>query len=85
MLARRAGSQPQGNLTPQNQDLGGHSPSLPEGESGQIGQQPRHALLRKRPPSGAAAMRVFRYSIAYLTGLLLALLLDHYLPTTQRP
>jgi heme O synthase-like polyprenyltransferase len=28
-------------------------------------------------------MRVFRYSIAYLTWLFLALLLDHYLPTTQ--
>jgi heme O synthase-like polyprenyltransferase len=30
-------------------------------------------------------MRVFRYSIAYLLWLFLALLLDHYLPTTQRP
>jgi heme O synthase-like polyprenyltransferase len=28
-------------------------------------------------------MRVFRYSIAYLMWLFLALLLDHYLPTTQ--
>jgi heme O synthase-like polyprenyltransferase len=28
-------------------------------------------------------MRMFRYSIAYLMWLFLALLLDHYLPTTQ--
>jgi protoheme IX farnesyltransferase len=45
----------------------------------------RHALQLKRLPSDAAAMRVFRYSIAYLMWLFLALLLDHYLPTTQRP
>jgi heme o synthase len=45
----------------------------------------RHALLLKRSSSDAAAMRVFRYSIAYLTWLFLALLLDHYLPTTQLP
>jgi heme o synthase len=43
-----------------------------------------HALALKRLQSDAAAMRVFRYSIAYLLGLFLALLLDHYLPTTQR-
>jgi heme O synthase-like polyprenyltransferase len=30
-------------------------------------------------------MRVFRYSIAYLMWLFVALLLDHYLPTTQYP
>jgi protoheme IX farnesyltransferase len=45
----------------------------------------RHALQLKRSPSNAVAMRVFRYSIAYLMWLFLALLLDHYLPTTQRP
>ena len=45
----------------------------------------RRALQLKRLRSDAAAMRVFRYSIAYLTWLFLALLLDHYLPTTQRP
>ena len=33
--------------------------------------------------SDAAAMRVFRYSIAYLAWLFIALLVDHYLPTTQ--
>jgi protoheme IX farnesyltransferase len=44
----------------------------------------RHALRLKRSPSDAVAMRVFRYSIAYLMWLFLALLLDHYLPTTQR-
>jgi heme o synthase len=43
-----------------------------------------HALALKRLQSGAAAMRVFRYSIAYLLWLFVALLLDHYLPTTQR-
>ena len=44
----------------------------------------RHALELKRSPSDAVAMRMFRYSIAYLAWLFLALLLDHYLPTTQR-
>ena len=44
----------------------------------------RHALMLKRSASDAAAMRTFRYSIAYLAWLFLALLLDHYLPTTQR-
>jgi len=44
----------------------------------------RRALYLTRSPSGAAAMRVFRYSIVYLMWLFLALLLDHYLPTTQR-
>jgi heme O synthase-like polyprenyltransferase len=29
--------------------------------------------------------KLLPYSIAYLTWLLLALLLDHYLPTMQRP
>ena len=45
----------------------------------------RHALQLKRSPSNAVAMRLFRYSIAYLMWLFLALLLDHYLPTTQYP
>ena len=45
----------------------------------------RHALRLNRSPSDAVAMRVFRYSIIYLMWLFLALLLDHYLPTTQRP
>ena len=44
----------------------------------------RHALKLKRSASDAVAMRMFRYSIAYLAWLFLALLLDHYLPTTQR-
>jgi protoheme IX farnesyltransferase len=43
----------------------------------------RHALKLKRSASDAVAMRTFRYSIAYLAWLFLALLLDHYLPTTQ--
>jgi protoheme IX farnesyltransferase len=43
----------------------------------------RHALALQRSPSDAVAMRMFRYSIAYLMWLFLALLLDHYLPTTQ--
>ncbi len=45
----------------------------------------RHAWKLNRSPSDAAAMRVFRYSIVYLMWLFLALLLDHYLPTTQLP
>jgi protoheme IX farnesyltransferase len=44
-----------------------------------------HALQLQRSQSDAAAMRVFRYSIVYLMWLFLALLLDHYLPTTQLP
>jgi len=43
-----------------------------------------HAVRLKMAQSDAAAMRVFRYSIVYLMWLFLALLLDHYLPTTQR-
>jgi heme o synthase len=42
-----------------------------------------HALRLQGSSSDAVAMRVFRYSIAYLGWLFLALLLDHYLPTTQ--
>jgi len=45
----------------------------------------RHALRLNRSPSDSVAMRVFRYSIIYLMWLFLALLLDHYLPTTQIP
>jgi len=41
------------------------------------------ALELRRCASDAVAMRVFRYSIVYLMWLFLALLLDHYLPTTQ--
>jgi protoheme IX farnesyltransferase len=43
----------------------------------------RHALELKRSPSDAVAMRLFRYSIVYLMWLFLALVLDHYLPTSQ--
>jgi len=43
-----------------------------------------HAVRLKRAQSDAAAMRVFRYSIVYLMWLFIALLVDHYLPTTQR-
>jgi protoheme IX farnesyltransferase len=45
----------------------------------------RRALQLQRSQSDAAAMRVFRYSIVYLMWLFLALLLDHYIPTTQLP
>jgi heme o synthase len=44
----------------------------------------QRALRLTRSPSQTAAMRVFRYSIVYLMWLFLALLVDHYLPTTQR-
>jgi protoheme IX farnesyltransferase len=43
----------------------------------------RHALELRRSKSDAVAMRMFRYSIAYLMWLFLALLVDHYLPTSQ--
>ncbi len=43
----------------------------------------RCAIALNRSTSDAVAMRMFRYSIAYLAWLFLALLLDHYLPTTQ--
>ncbi|MGC1387815.1 MAG: heme o synthase [Steroidobacteraceae bacterium] len=43
----------------------------------------RCAIELQRSTSDAVAMRMFRYSIAYLAWLFLALLLDHYLPTTQ--
>jgi heme o synthase len=45
----------------------------------------RRARELQRSTNDAAAMRLFRYSIAYLMWLFLALLVDHYLPTTQRP
>ena len=45
----------------------------------------RHALELKRSRSDAAATRMFRFSIAYLMWLFVALLVDHFLPTTQRP
>jgi heme o synthase len=43
----------------------------------------RHALKLQRSKSDAVAMRMFRYSIVYLMWLFFALLVDHYLPTTQ--
>jgi len=43
----------------------------------------RHALKLLRSKSDVVAMRMFRYSIAYLMWLFFALLADHYLPTTQ--
>ncbi len=43
----------------------------------------RRALKLRRSQGDAAAMRMFRYSIVYLMWLFFALLLDHYLPTTQ--
>jgi len=41
------------------------------------------AVRLRRTDQDAFAMRVFRYSINYLMLLFLALLLDHYVPTTQ--
>ncbi len=43
----------------------------------------RHAFKLQRSQSDAVAMRMFRFSIVYLMWLFFALLLDHYLPTTQ--
>jgi protoheme IX farnesyltransferase len=42
-----------------------------------------HAARLMSVRTDAAALRVFRYSIVYLMWLFIALLLDHYLPTTQ--
>src|SRR5712672_2657243 len=42
-----------------------------------------HALLLKLTRREELPMRVFRFSIRYLMWLFLALLVDHYLPTTQ--
>jgi protoheme IX farnesyltransferase len=42
-----------------------------------------HAVVLKISRRDDLPMRVFRFSITYLMWLFLALLLDHYLPTTQ--
>ena len=42
-----------------------------------------HALVLKLTRRDELPMRVFRFSISYLMWLFLALLVDHYLPTTQ--
>jgi heme o synthase len=42
-----------------------------------------HALALKLRPQSHQPMRMFRFSITYLMWLFAALLLDHYLPTTQ--
>jgi protoheme IX farnesyltransferase len=42
-----------------------------------------HAVRLKRSERVDLPMRVFKFSIRYLAGLFLALLIDHYLPTTQ--
>jgi protoheme IX farnesyltransferase len=42
-----------------------------------------HALMLKLTVRPELPMRLFRYSITYLLWLFLALLVDHYLPTTQ--
>jgi protoheme IX farnesyltransferase len=43
-----------------------------------------HALVLKlKPQDQQQPMRMFRFSITYLMWLFAALLLDHYLPTTQ--
>ncbi|HEX2789930.1 MAG TPA: heme o synthase [Steroidobacteraceae bacterium] len=41
-----------------------------------------HAIALKFSPRDELPMRMFRFSITYLMWLFLALLLDHYLPTT---
>jgi len=42
-----------------------------------------HAVMLKLTRREELPMRVFRFSISYLMWLFLALLVDHYLPTTQ--
>jgi heme o synthase len=42
-----------------------------------------HAVILKLTRRDDLPMRVFRFSISYLMWLFLALLVDHYLPTTQ--
>jgi len=42
-----------------------------------------YALKLKRSNSKTLPMRVFRFSVTYLMWLFAALLIDHYLPTTQ--
>ncbi len=44
-----------------------------------------HALMLKMAARAQQPMRVFRFSITYLMWLFAALLIDHYLPTTQGP
>ncbi|MGO9993026.1 MAG: UbiA family prenyltransferase [Steroidobacteraceae bacterium] len=47
--------------------------------------KPTQALCLALTLTVGSMLLLFRYSIAYLMWLFLALLLDHYLPTTQRP
>jgi protoheme IX farnesyltransferase len=42
-----------------------------------------YALALKLTARKELPMRVFRYSVTYLMWLFAALLIDHYLPTTQ--
>jgi protoheme IX farnesyltransferase len=42
-----------------------------------------HALILKISDRVELPMRVFRFSVNYLMWMFAALLLDHYLPTTQ--
>jgi protoheme IX farnesyltransferase len=42
-----------------------------------------HAVQMKRSERADLPMRVFKFSVIYLAWLFLALLVDHYLPTTQ--
>ncbi len=42
-----------------------------------------HAVRLKRSKRADLPMRVFKFSVIYLAWLFLALLVDHYLPTTQ--
>jgi protoheme IX farnesyltransferase len=42
-----------------------------------------HAVRMKMTGRVELPMRMFRFSISYLMALFLALLVDHYLPTTQ--
>ncbi len=44
-----------------------------------------YALALKLTDRSELPMKVFRYSISYLMWIFAALLLDHYLPTTQLP
>ena len=42
-----------------------------------------YAVRLKFAPQPPLPMQLFRYSISYLMWLFAALLIDHYLPTTQ--
>jgi protoheme IX farnesyltransferase len=44
-----------------------------------------YALALKLTDRAELPMRVFRFSISYLMWLFAALLVDHYIPTTQLP